>query len=89
MIGACMSTASHPASVTITNRPSVGQDGWNMPVIWSCRRSNENDGHNEKRLADVFGRTCRGENDNFLLSIFTSVPCLDDFRSWHGTDLTE
>jgi hypothetical protein len=34
VIGASTSTAPCPASVTIANRPSVGQDGGNMPVIW-------------------------------------------------------
>ena len=31
---AAASTASCPASVTISSRPSVGQDGSDMPLIW-------------------------------------------------------
>jgi hypothetical protein len=33
------STASRPASVTIANRPSVGQDGWGYKVIWDFGKS--------------------------------------------------
>jgi hypothetical protein len=32
--GTAASTASHPASVTIAIRPSVGQDGLDMHLIW-------------------------------------------------------
>ena len=34
---AAASTASHPASVTIAKRPSVGQDGGDVELIWVSR----------------------------------------------------
>ena len=51
-IGASTSTASHPASVTIANRPSVGQDVRIMPITSAQR------GRGECRAPDAPTAAC-------------------------------